>query len=424
MSYRIRSFPLKGLALIISISWTLLLLASAFWNIAQHEKEINAIIKQIGRTSIERDKLYRLWNAEHGGVYAPVTEKNKPNSYLTPEMAPIRDLKISPDLTLTLIDPAYMTHQVYELAREINIVSGHLISLNPINPKNRADAWEGKALTAVDHGVIEYSETIKMAGQEHLRILFPLRTGKPCLRCHAIQGDKEGDLRGGISVSLPVASYHSYNSIEHRSIYIDHIGIWAIGLLGIFLGYAALARGEAARKKAEEQILNLAHFDVLTGLVNRNLFQDRLTQTLTMAKRQKKKFALLYIDLDCFKQINDAFGHEVGDTVLQEVAGRFMATVRESDTVARIGGDEFVVILQSIQDKQEAAPLARKILSAIQHPFTVKGVEHSVGVSIGISCFPDDGENMDALLKNADAAMYRVKNQAGGSFEFFYKENG
>ncbi|MBA4422751.1 MAG: hypothetical protein C0390_06555 [Syntrophus sp. (in: bacteria)] len=418
MPVRTRNVSLKGLALIVSISWALLLLASAIWNITQHEKEVNGIIKQIGRSSIERDKLYRLWNSMHGGVYVPVTEKTKPNRYLTPDTTPLRDLTISPDLTLTLINPAYMTRQVYELAREKNPVVGHITSRNPVNPQNKADAWEEKALNAVEHGVMEYSETIKMDGQEHLRMMFPLRTEKGCLRCHAVHGYKEGDLRGGISVSLPLASFHDYASMAHQTIYIAHFGILALGLLGIFLGYAALAREEAARKKAEEQLLNLAHFDKLTGLVNRNLFQDRLTQALTMAKRQKKKFALLYIDLDRFKPINDAFGHEAGDTALQEVAGRLMATVRESDTVARIGGDEFVVILQSIQDKQEAAPLARKILSAIQHPFMVKGVERSVGASIGISCFPDDGEDMDALLKNADAAMYRVKNQAGGSFEF------
>lgn len=418
MPIRIKTLPLKSIAIIISTSWTIFILVSAIWNMDQHEKEINAIIQQIGRSSIERDKLYRQWNSMHGGVYVPVTEKIQPNSYLTPEMAPLRDLTISPDLTLTMINPACMTRQVYELAREKNTVSGHITSLNTVNPKNKADAWEEKALNAVEQGAVEYSETIKIGGQEYLRMLLPLRTEKACLKCHAVQGYKEGDLRGGISVSLPLASFHDYSGVQHKAILAAYFAIWATGLLGIFLGYVVLARGEAVRKKAEEQIRNLAHFDKLTGLVNRNLFQDRVTQSLTMAKRVKKKVALLYIDLDRFKPINDTFGHEVGDTVLQEVARRLMASVRKSDTVARIGGDEFVVILQNIQDKHEAAPVARKILSAIQHPFMVRGGEHSVGASIGISCFPDDGENMDTLLKKADAAMYRVKNQTGGSFKF------
>jgi diguanylate cyclase (GGDEF)-like protein len=180
---------------------------------------------------------------------------------------------------------------------------------------------------------------------------------------------------------------------------------------------------EAARKRAEEQILNLAQFDKLTGLVNRNLFQERVAQALLLAKRQKKKVALLYIDLDRFKPINDTFGHEAGDLVLQEVARRLLDSVRESDTVARIGGDEFVVVLQGIQDQQEAAPSAQKILSALQYPFVVKGRELSVGASIGISCFPDDGEDMDSLLKKADAAMYHAKNQTGGNFTFSGKNS-
>ena len=385
---------------------------------AQHEKEVNVIIQQIGRSSIERDKLYRLWNARHGGVYVPVTEKSQPNKYLTPEITPQRDLTISPDLTLTMVNPAYMTRQVYELALQNNAISGHITSRSPINPINRADAWEEKALNAVEQGAMEYSETIIMDGQEYLRMLQPLWTEKACLKCHAFQGYKEGDLRGGISVSLPLAIFYDHGRIEHHAVYAIHFVIWAIGLMGISLGYIALARMEAARKKAEQQIINLAHFDNLTGLVNRHLFQDRMTQALTMTNRQKKKLVLLYIDLDRFKAINDIYGHEAGDTVLQEVAGRLVASVRESDTVARVGGDEFVVVLQGIQDKQEAAPVAQKILSTMHHPFLVKGREHSIGASIGISCFPDDGENIDTLMKKADAAMYLVKKQRGGSFRF------
>jgi len=418
MLTRIKTFPLKSLAIIILTSWTVCILASAVWNNRQHEKEVNGILQQIARTSIERDKLYRLWNARHGGVYVPLTKTMQPNPYLTPAMAPSRDLKISADLTLTLINPAYMSRQVYELAREKNVAIGHLASLKPVNPKNTADAWEKKALKAVEQGAKEFSETVTMEEQEYFRMLLPLLTEKTCLKCHAVQGYKEGDLRGGISISLPVAYFQNHASSREQAIFIGHSAIWAIGMMGILLGYAALARGQAAREQAEEQILNLAHFDTLTGLVNRNLFQDRVTQAITLAKRQKNKIVLLYIDLDRFKPINDTFGHETGDLVLQEVAKRLLASVRESDTVARLGGDEFVVILPEIQDKQQAVPLVQKILSAMQYPFMIKASEHSLGASIGISCFPDDGEDMDNLMKKADAAMYQVKNQGGGSFQF------
>jgi diguanylate cyclase (GGDEF)-like protein len=415
-----KAFPLKVVLLIISMSWTVFLLASAFWNIAQHEKEVNAIIRQIGRSSIERDILYRMWNSMHGGVYAPVTKSNPPNDYLTPQMAPRRDLKFSADLTLTLINPAYMTRQLYELAGQRNTVSGHIISLDPVNPQNRADAWEETALKAVGQGAAEYSETIELDGQDYLRMLLPLRTEKTCLKCHAYQGYKVGDMRGGISVTLPVAAFiKTETNFEHQAITVGHLAIWFVGLLGIFAGYAALARGELARKKVEEEILCLAHFDRLTGLVNRNLFLDLMAQDFAMAKRQRKKVALLYIDLDRFKPINDNFGHAAGDAVLQEVGRRLLASVRESDTVARVGGDEFVVVLRGLHDKQGAALPAQKILAALGQPVLAKGIALAVGASIGISCYPDDGMDLDGLLKNADGAMYRAKNRAGGGIEFF-----
>jgi len=418
MLVRIKKFPLKGLALITMISWTVCILLSAGWSIMQHEEEVHGILREIGRTSIESDKLYRLWNSRSGGVYVPVTKTTQPNDYLTPEMAPNRDLVISPNLTLTMINPAYMTRQVNELAREKNTVSGHITSLNPVNPKNMADSWEQKALVAVEQGAASYSETVVIEGKEYFRMLLPVKAEKPCLRCHAYQGYKEGDLRGGISVSLPVAEFHDQASSGDQSIFIGHSVIWAIGLAGILVGYVALARGEAARVAAEKQISAMAHFDKLTGLVNRNLFQDRLTHALIMAKRQKDKVVLLYVDLDRFKPINDVFGHGAGDRVLQEVGKRLLGAARESDTVARVGGDEFAIVLQDIDDKQQAALLARKIISSMQEPFVVEGRECFVGASIGISCFPDDGEDMGTLMKKADAAMYHVKNEGGGSFRF------
>ncbi len=392
--------------MIVSISWTAGILASFIWNLTEHEKEVDYILRQIGRSSIERDLLYRKWNSMHGGVYVPVTKTNPPNAYLTPAMAPLRDLIISSNLTLTLINPAYMTRQVYELANENKTVGGHITSLDPVNPTNKADSWEQKALQAVGQGAMDYRERLTLDGQEYFRMLLPLRTEKSCLRCHALQGYKEGELRGGISVSLPVAYFHDSARSSDKTIVVGHFAIWAIGMLGIVLGYAALAREEAARNQAEERVLGMAHFDRLTGLANRNLFGDRVAQALAMAKRQKKKIFLLYIDLDRFKPINDSFGHEAGDSVLQEVGKRLMASVRASDTAARIGGDEFVVVLQNIDDKRQAAAAAKKLLSSIQRPFVFKGCEHSVDASIGISCFPDDGEDMDALMKKADAAMY------------------
>ncbi|MEJ2033601.1 MAG: diguanylate cyclase [Deltaproteobacteria bacterium] len=160
---------------------------------------------------------------------------------------------------------------------------------------------------------------------------------------------------------------------------------------------------------AEERITQLAHYDQLTGLVNRHLFEDRLEQALIMGARQNKKFALLFIDLDNFKEINDSLGHKSGDLVLQEVAKRLIDSSRASDTVARIGGDEFVLILQNISKKEDAKTVARKIDAALGQPLILEGEELAMKASIGTSVYPYDGKTMDSLLKNADESMYRVK---------------
>lgn len=418
MIARIRTFPLNGLFLLTIASWSLAVIASLLWNQKQHENEVNVILHQIGMTAIAKDKLYFQWNSNQNGVYVRVNNTTKPNHLLTPEMTRDRDLTVSPNLSLTLLDPAHMTRQVYELAKEKKVISGKVTSLTPINPTNEADMWEKMALQAVKQGTSAYYARTAMAGQEYFRILLPLRAEENCLKCHARQRDNKEEVLGGISVALPVADFHDHASTGDRAILIGHAAIWTLGLTGILLGYVALARAETAREQAEDEILTLAQFDKLTGLVNRNLFKDRANQALTLANRQKSKVGFLYIDLDRFKPINDSYGHEAGDSILQEVGKRLMASVRESDTVARVGGDEFVVILQNIQDMQQAASLAEKIISSLKHPFMVKGDTHSIGASIGISCFPDDGMDMDALLKKADAAMYQVKRQAGGNFRF------
>lgn len=413
-----QSFPLKILAAVILASWSFIISISLVWNIAQHKKEIHSIIVKMGSVTLDRDIIFRQWNALHGGIYAPVTEKNQPNIYLSSKIVPLRDLTISPDLTLTMINPAYMTRQLYELANMQNKISGHLVSLNPINPQNQADSWEIKALSALGQESDEYFEFIEKDGHEFLRMIRSLKTETACLKCHAEQGYKEGDQRGGLSTTLSMDSFHEAAGFHNRSMIVAHLAIWCIGAMTIYLGYKALAQREAARVEAEEKIMQLAHFDPLTGLVNRNLFHDRAKQALGLAKRNHKKVCLLYIDLDHFKPINDNFGHEIGDSVLREVAKRLVKSVRKSDTAARVGGDEFVIIIQGIDDKQDVVPIAQKILKNLQRPFVFKDNECVIGASIGISCFPEDGGDIDTLMKKSDTAMYKVKNQSRGSFEF------
>jgi diguanylate cyclase (GGDEF)-like protein/PAS domain S-box-containing protein len=176
------------------------------------------------------------------------------------------------------------------------------------------------------------------------------------------------------------------------------------------------------RKRAEERLIELAHFDQLTGLPNRTLFQDRLRQALSQAGRNGKGVALLFLDLDRFKLVNDSLGHTLGDRLLKEVADRLKRCIRKSDTVARLGGDEFIVLLTHVTSGHDAAKVAQKILDDFSRPFGSQGPELFVTPSIGITLYPFDGENTDLLLKNADTAMYRAKQMGRNNYQFYSAE--
>jgi diguanylate cyclase (GGDEF)-like protein len=158
-----------------------------------------------------------------------------------------------------------------------------------------------------------------------------------------------------------------------------------------------------------EKLSRLAFYDSLTGLPNRNLFNDRLGHALASGQRNRSAFALLCIDIDHFKQVNDTFGHEAGDDLLREVAARLAQLMRASDTVARWGGDEFIAILDGVTDQQLAARIASKLLTACGEPYVVRGHAYRITLSVGASFYPRDGHDPDVLLERADRAMYEVK---------------
>jgi diguanylate cyclase (GGDEF)-like protein/PAS domain S-box-containing protein len=176
------------------------------------------------------------------------------------------------------------------------------------------------------------------------------------------------------------------------------------------------------RKVAEERVQFLAYYDALTGLPNRTLLLDRLAKALAAARRQNNKLALLYLDLDRFKDINDSLGHSVGDLLLQGIAERLKTWGREQDTVARLGGDEFLIMLTSVKDISDAAVAAERLMDAMTAEFVVQGHSLSIGCSIGISIFPEHGTDTETLIKNADAAMYRAKESGRNNFRFFTED--
>ena len=172
-------------------------------------------------------------------------------------------------------------------------------------------------------------------------------------------------------------------------------------------------------RRADETIKRQAYHDAMTGLPNRLLLHDRLDHALAVARRDGSGVAVLFIDLDRFKAVNDNLGHEVGDRLLQAASKRLLAIIRRSDTVARLGGDEFLVVLGDLNDTDEAARVAEKIVSSLAEPFDLGDRLAEVGCSVGIAMFPGDGEDVATLIRNADAAMYQAKGEGRGAFRFF-----
>ncbi len=213
--------------------------------------------------------------------------------------------------------------------------------------------------------------------------------------------------------------------VNLEALYIDYEGqpipvLFSASALylpdGSLQGISCMARDISELKEQRDELEFLANFDKLTGLPNRNLFFDRLTLTINEAKRYGHIFALFYLDLDNFKPLNDKYGHEAGDLALQEVARRLQNTVRESDTVSRLGGDEFTVLLSRVQNSEDATKVAIKILDTISKPFLIHGNQNTLGVSIGICLSSPELTSADKLIKNADTAMYAAKAQGRNCF--------
>ncbi len=195
--------------------------------------------------------------------------------------------------------------------------------------------------------------------------------------------------------------------------------VWSAGLaIALLFGAWFYANIVEQNQQHAVKLRFLADHDALTGLLSRRRLFEQLQMAMARSRRYKTPFALLYLDLDRFKPINDQHGHEAGDQVLREIAGRLLACVREVDIVARLGGDEFAIILDQLKSRSDAAAVAEKLIESINRPIVIHGRKHEIGCSIGIAIYPDDAEEPDALLARADEAMYRAKRRGKNHYEF------
>ena len=245
--------------IVLIVVWTMLILSSFARYYYEHQQEIINIGLGEARAALDRDMLYRAWATRHGGVYVPVTPQSPPNPYLS--HVEERDIITPSGKLLTLINPAYMVRQLYEQASEHQVAGrGHITSLNPLRPENRPDPWEERALQSFENGINETSAQQVMGGQRFIRLMRPFTAEQPCLKCHAHQGYKLGDIRGGISVSIPLAPLyetHRQHVVEEGAI---HAMIWLFGVAIVAIGSRKLDHSAGALQESEERYRTVADF--------------------------------------------------------------------------------------------------------------------------------------------------------------------
>lgn len=260
--------------LVRALVFTAILLACFLWHTHDQDVYTLELARSYARTAWAKDVDYRLWAAEHGGVYVVATKETPPNPYLH---AADRDITLPSGQVLTLVNPAYMTRQVHEMTRQSAGMIGHITSLKPIRPANAPDEWEASALRAFEQGQTEVSACVQVGNASYMRLMRPLVTERSCLKCHGSQGYKVGQIRGGISATIPMAPLLSLSGVHMRNLVVGYAAVWLLGLAGIGVGTLATRRHIRQRDLAETQLREAKTFaeQVVQGAAEGVVVYDR-----------------------------------------------------------------------------------------------------------------------------------------------------
>jgi len=247
---------LRRYTLALVVCWLIVVALSLVGNLINHKGELCELVTHIARINYQKDILYRRWNAEHGGVYARIDDKTPPNPYLEQLGIPDQNIATPAGVMLTLINPSYMTRQVYELVSQEYAIIGHMASLKPIRPGNLADEWETRALRLLSTGQKEVSEFVEADGKRVFRFMRPFYTEESCLRCHIQQGYQVGDVQGGLGITVATEPFQALINDHILKIWLVHLVLGALGLVGVWVGFSGLKKRIIERDQAEDGLRN------------------------------------------------------------------------------------------------------------------------------------------------------------------------
>ncbi len=396
------------LAVVAAAAWTGVVFGLLRHAVESGARQSHAIALAQARALFQQVVDVRSWNASHGGVYVEVSEAVQPNPYLD---VPERDIETTEGRKLTLVNPSYMTRQIAERGLSTHGAAIHITSLRPIRPENAPLPWEEAALQGFEVGAKEYAAFHEGPSGSVFRYMAPLTAEPSCLRCHARQGYRAGEIRGGISVTIPQLALAEATILQRRSNYVSAAAIWVGGLLAILFTARFFAGKEQLLRELEEISLE----DPLTGLKNRRGFMTLCAQQMQVARRWKKPAILLFIDVDLLKEINDSYGHGEGDEVLRTVARIIGDSFRHADVTARVGGDEFAVFcLES--ESRHAPALIGQLQRTVERENARSARPYEISLSVGAAQYdPEGDETLKELMRRADADMYGKKRSRGAS---------
>ena len=342
--------------------------------------------------------LARKWNANYGGVYVEKKKGVESNPYLENP-----DIRTVDGRVFTLRNPALMTREISEYAGREGMFRFHITSLKLMNPHNKPDEFEEKALRQFETGTVkEVSRTELVNTRRYFRYMAPLYIESDCLQCHKHQNYAMGEVRGGISISFDIEELQS--KIRYNTITIVVFGIiTTLLLLGLI--YYFMSRLIKRLEEARETIEKIAITDQLTEVFNRHHIMSRIEEEFEKVKRLQKNVSCIMADIDNFKDINDSYGHQVGDQVLKAISHRIRNTIRAYDILGRYGGEEFLIIMPDTT-LEDARGLAERIRTDVKEERVNSA---SVTLSLGVVCVLESDRSVDDIIRRADQNLYRAK---------------